>query len=924
MMTHIHSLLKICIIRLLLLSLFYSTACAISGTGGTPLGGMGTGYVKYNAVTGDFAASSRLPPAAGDMVSEFENRMSVSSGFHFFAGGQSVLKAKTDHEDAKCPFYSADFSSVNTVKFRLTAFGPFIPGTCDFHTQLITSPLAFFEIAVENAGDAEKEVAVALEFTNRSSTVSGLLGGEDNGVIVAESADRIIRFADNVFDDIPSNPDNVGSACIMSGCDKENAVFSAGGLEAYAATGMLSNSDGNAVGVKCTVSAGEKVRFKFVMAWWRTFVSGEDRYNAGTNDADNYYYHNYYGNAMEAAQFGMSHFDRVSNGISTMVKRVMASNFPNWYKDRLLNNTYPLIQNSIWTKDGRAAFWEGGWGIIGSIDQAQHAALWYTFNWPQNQWQELKYWLSTMYQNSELSGQIHHDFNTGTAHFDTSESRFIAPWNHWERDDYWFAPNTTYNSEQNSMIILKAYELMLATGNRDSIKSIFPEVSTVAKRLFAMCQENNTFIPIYKRSFYDGEPSPPYYECGLAITAYRAMVEIAGFVGNDTTAQKYLNIYEKARSEFKEKLFTSEYGSGSVRSSGEVEQDVAGYSWADYLCLPPIQDQEFIEEGCTRIWDLKSQHPKLIEKIGGWHFSSVDHLGGALTGIGKPDIALELHKWDYQLCYKNHPDEVFRQPLFSSNIGTAQYQSYMTAPTVWRSYFQFIGYMLDNANKRLWIRPRIPSEMEGKIENAPLINPQGWGTLYYEEIPENPSTSFGQKIFLNFDSPVEVKEIVLKNTSENDNPFVRVSDGTGILHGLTTVAENRYHERNMKITFTTPIQIGPEGIKINVNSTGVTTYHKKESGTPLSIISTVLHRNGNIIFSIKKPGLVTIALYSLDGVCIGTILKRRITSSGEHMFTWNGTTVRGKKVRHAARTFIVRLSTPEGSVARRLLTGVVP
>jgi len=57
---------------------------ALAQTMGTPIGGMGTGYVKFNARTGNFAASGKAPPAASDGVSEFSNKQSSSSGFLFF------------------------------------------------------------------------------------------------------------------------------------------------------------------------------------------------------------------------------------------------------------------------------------------------------------------------------------------------------------------------------------------------------------------------------------------------------------------------------------------------------------------------------------------------------------------------------------------------------------------------------------------------------------------------------------------------------------------------------------------------------------------------------------------------------------------------------------------------------------------------
>ncbi|MBN2001647.1 hypothetical protein JW935_29165 [candidate division KSB1 bacterium] len=900
----------------LLVAALSSATWALSGTKGAPLGGMGTGYVKFDATTGEFAASSRIPPAGGDMMCEFPVKMSSSSGFHFFAGGQSVTKAKTAVEDAKLPLYTADFGKTNSVNFSLNAFSPFIPGNGDLNIKLATSPCAFFEITAKNEGGSAIEIAVALEFTNKSSGVSGLLGGSDDGEIDPESGNRAVSFATAKFADVPTNPDNTGNAYMMAGCSKEDATFSAGGIGDFATTGILSNSTGNCVAAKCAVGAGESVRFKFVMSWWRTFVSGTDRYGVGKNDADNLYYHNFYQTSKDAAVFGMQNFDAVKTGVVSMVNRVMASNFPEWYKDRLLNNLYPLINNSFWAKDGRAAFWEGGYGIIGTIDQAEHAALWYIYNWPENQWMELAFWLSSgQWQDPQIMGQIHHDFNISPGvTFSPPESRFMVPWGQWDREDYWFQPNTTDWSDLNSMLIFKAYELMLATGNLDSLKKHFPKITLAADRLYKMSQDADASIPIQSKSTYDSHGVlTPQYSCGVAVTAYKAMVEMAKFVGDETTAAKYQEIYNTARQEYKEKFFNADYC--TINLEGWAEGHVGGYSWADYFCFEPIMDRDFIEAGCQRLWNLYSTASK-IDRMGGWHFYTYDHWGGALTAIGKPDTALLIHTWDHELYYKDYPDLVFWQTLFNKDIGPQVYSSYMTAPGVWRSYFQFTGYLLDNANQRLWIRPSIPSEMNKKITNAPLLNPNGWGTLYYDETG-NAAEKLTQKVSVYFDSPVAIKELVLKNNTNGTTPFLVMDSSVAQIPSCTVTTEDWDIRKNIRVTFASPVTIGPAGFHVQVYSEPVGTIspYSKTVKSPLAIMSSGIRAGRKIQYSLDKAGDVSIDLLNLNGVKLGTIMKQKISSPGTHSFVWDGTTIKGHKVGTRA-VLVLRLNSPTGTVSK--------
>jgi hypothetical protein len=171
-----------------------------------------------------------------------------------------------------------------------------------------------------------------------------------------------------------------------------------------------------------------------------------------------------------------------------------------------------------------------------------------------------------------------------------------------------------------------------------------------------------------------------------------------------------------------------------------------------------------------------------------------------------------MSKWDYDYEYSQVPAHVFWQDLNSTNTA---YASYMTAPCVWRGMFQMTGYLLDNANNRLWIRPMVPTSMGKMITNAPLVNPRGWGTLNYDE---NPVASTGrfQNITVAFDSLVAVKQIVLKNNTGSATPGVSVTISGTRVTGAVVAAEGSGYEKNIRVTFASPIQIGPQGVAIQV------------------------------------------------------------------------------------------------------------
>jgi hypothetical protein len=99
--------------------------------------------------------------------------------------------------------------------------------------------------------------------------------------------------------------------------------------------------------------------------------------------------------------------------------------------------------------------------------------------------------------------------------------------------------------------------------------------------------------------------------------------------------------------------------------------------------------------------------------------------------------------------------------------------------------------------------------MNHTIINAPLINPRGWGTLtYYDEIPLD---SRRQAIKVSFDSLVTVNEIVLKNNTTSAQPGVAIKQN-GTLVASTAAIEGSGFDKNIRVTLTSPIQIGPQGI----------------------------------------------------------------------------------------------------------------
>ncbi len=876
---------------------------ALSGTKGTPLGGMGTGYVVFNGATGDFAASGKNPPAGADQYAsnkdEFGTGKSSSSGFHFFANNASEPKAKAAtaaDEDAKCPLYTVNFGETGKVKFTLNAFGPYLPGDNPDNFKLATSPMAFFEITAVNNNTAAVDVAAALEFSNGT-----LLGGAASGTV--ETGNQAISFA--------GTSDN---AYLTVDCDGTSPTYSAGAIGTFATAGTLANAAGNLVAAKCNVAAAGTVHFKFILSWYRGYGS------------ENYWYNNNYANSKEVAAFGKLKFDAVRNGVTSFVARTLASNFPDWYKDRLLNNTYPMIHNSQCAKDGRIAFWEGKYGIIGTIDQGEHASLFYTFNWPEVQWHELQYWKRSAHKTP--AGQIHHDVNTGIEKFaaGSDSKRFMCSWDDSERDDYWWFKNTTTWADLNMMFIFKAYELMLATGNVDSMKAYLPAIKTTAQRIVSQCASGSA-LPLECHSTYDESTdggktfnTSPEYNGGVVLPAYLAVAEIAKFCGDDATAATYRQKFEAGRTEYKTKFANAAtYATGKDCSEG----DVAGYSWANYLGFEPVMDSGFIMGATKKLMAYYQNRTEsgvdaLRAKLGKWGFYTCDHWGGAEIATGNADNAMKIHDWDWQYYYKGAPAMVFWQNLRKESEERAKYASYMTGPTVWRSYFQMMGYLIDNANNRLFIKPNLPTVMNKKITKALLLNPKCLGTLDYDETVSGDRV---QTIHVAYDAPVTIKELVLKNNTTVAQPGVSIKQNN-VSAAATAAVEGTGLGKIIRVKMTAPIQIGPEGIDIAVYNgavpigKGIGCSYTRQFA--LSFASSRISAASPVRYCVDVAGPVSMELIGVNGAKVGVIMNKSI-ASGNHVFQWNGATLDGRLV--AAGMTLLRITSKGGSLTKPVFVG---
>jgi len=777
-----------------------STLFAYAGTGGTPLGGLGTGYITYNAVNNAFNK--------GTVPSGWYNESGLSGGFHFYTKVgttvQTTLSAKTATEDAKIPIYTADYAAVQNVKFTLLAFGPFNSGD----ENLASLPLAFFEFTVTNNAVSAAEAAVAWQM---SPFEGGAAAKITNGV---------------------SWPGAQNTAMLASSEQAQSTISTGSATSEFTDDGVLNNGAGNILGVKVTVPAGQSAKIRFVYAWYRTFGSGE-----------NFYYHNAYATSQPIAEYGMQNFAAIRDRAKNIVDKTMAGNLPVWFKDRMLNNLYPLMHNVQMAKDGRVAVREGCYTIIGTLDQQGHAQIPLSCWFPDHNWRQMRFWAHTQFQGGATDGQIHHDFNAGS-------NETMCGWDQYNHSDYSYGGDITVWADLNLHFIISTYELFLASGNRDSLNAVWPYLKKTGARILVQCAQGgaNSYLPSNCKSSYDRTGATNEYNGSLALVAYQAMADMATVLNDQTEATKWRTQFTNAKPQFVTRYWSNAFGTD--------EAHLAGYAFARALGLSPIISDSLARVAFNRMYTQYANGTN----TGLWHAYTCAHFADLGIAIGEVDKGMTNHQADWNEYFNGHAEYVFWQGLDHGYTRC----SYMTMPFVWRSLFLIEGYGIDMYRKTLWIRPSLPTSVNKHLTGGVITTADAWGTLDYLE--NAGSQDLTQDITITYDKPVSFKTLILKNNTGVAAPSVVVKQNNATV-AQTAVAEGTGLDANIRVTFASDVAIGASGINVKVYKIPVSAAMDRQARVRGMIIDASNMQRGSIDFTIARPGPVRVELVDAAGRC---------------------------------------------------------
>jgi uncharacterized protein (DUF608 family) len=709
---------------LLLALICYNIFGKVGGSSGLPLGGIGTGAIKFNAASGTFSANFRTPTRNGDY------QLLTDTHFQIFAqrGGNiqtaeiltAVVVGDSVQDDAVFPRHYVNFGEWNGVSVEMTAYLPYAPGSIN----LMCHPAALYEFTVSNTLSSNAMVSVAFKIT----TPVVPLAITDSG-FVANSANLEL--------------------CLLGTGYQSVADLSYGNDSGFFNTGLCNNvlsGTTNRLALRVSLAALESKKIRFVLAWYQWADQGHYRYSTIWN------------NAQAVAVSALDNFDLFKDKAEELVNRMHGSNLPFWLTDQALNSLVNLVNNSVFFQDGRYCHTEGMWSPEGTMDQMWHARQVYTMINPDLAWQELEWWARTQHVQN-YTGQIHHDFGTDFNYVD---------WDNSEHSDY----RSIYEwVDLNCGFIISVYEAFIATADQDKLNYFWPYVKLAAQRILNQVQAYGSSQYPYtfdnSLSTYDAGGNSQAYNTGLSVATYQIVKYLAGVMGETATANVYQNALQTAVTGFENRYLDNPYPVGNF-----CESALGGPWIANFLKLGPFWPKQKLDNLFITISTYYDPLNKGMGYTGGsyseWQPYLISHLGGYALQTGRTSIWSSLQYDMYERSYDN------RNLVFNEQLGipakvtspiwiatsVAGSDQYISIPVVWRNYYDLTGFHYNKYSGELWLEPKYTDATSHQLQNALVIMPGNYATINYTaygESYQNQNISFAP------DQTMEVTAIYIRD-----------------------------------------------------------------------------------------------------------------------------------------------------------------
>jgi len=834
---------------------------------GVPLGGIGTGALEILpdgrfaniSINNNRTESERIQFAPGSFFAVHIEQDGSSS--------TRILQSKTELDlsglpqdprlillpedtisyDGLYPKMKVDYRiPITPIKISLTGFSPFAPGNLEASSM----PTAVFTFEISNPSKISADISIALSWENLNGTTAKLKrtgrypakpikngpGDSLNGISFGYTKKAVESYWGNyvVMVDCPTD----GKTSAMMWAPYTPAGF-AEFWNSFSSGGMLDTdispheeAFSGALACRIPLKPGEKREIAFSLAWYFPDYYGGTPFD-GVNMGN--YYTNQWSGAKPIAKTALEERVELLDLVDSWHKYVLDSNLPDWFKQMLINNLYVFTTNTLHAKDGKYSIMETPHGpMMGTLDQGFYSSIATLLFFPELEKSEINLFADT--QHPEDAGRIYHDL--GNARFDKPSTGTT--------EKKW--------TDLNPKFVLMAYRNYMWTGDKVELARIFPKLKQVMQYTFDQDEDGDLLPDQHGRSttyddwaFYGANS----YASSLYIAAMLAYSVMADAMNDPADAEKYRSLQPSAARSFEKKLWDEDSGYYRLYNdtaipdggdhppinSGSHDGQLAGQWYADFLALGKMFPQAHIDSAIKYIGNLNQKEFGVAkglmpdgspvpnppsenwwsESENGWPHYETCHYASLAIMNGFADAGLDSVSRVYKNLHETY-GLPWNQPLRWDLTKNGTYgwgaDRYMTSPGVWHVLLALEGFNISIPDQKLWLRPQLPSKMDSL--SAPLVTPDTWGWVdFIESLRKD---YYSQKTSIKFDSPITVREIVLKAPPANLEAGVRVTAGNNSKVPFKFIRQNYGKFNELVLIFDEAQRIGPEGITIEIAS----------------------------------------------------------------------------------------------------------
>lgn len=748
------------------------------------------------------------------------------------------------------PKATLQYSNANLrIGLTLEAFSPLYPGS-DRDCSL---PVAFFVFSLSNPTGSSVQAAIACR---NSATTGMIMNGPAVQGLSGTSVTMMVK--------------NDGAATVSCGTTANVADFTADGQ-------FTTNTAGGTLASLVTLAAGETRTVTFIITW------------------DNIvgYYRNFFGTSRLVADYCYTNAERLKAKVDNWHNKILNSNLPGWYKDILINNCHGLNSQYQWATSVAAGVTQGDESVTDSrtdcFDQRIYSSIITPIFAPQCEYQIMK-----KYANDQAAdGHILYAFgytaskNDANSFFPvlllrnymwTGQTRFITEF---------------YSNIQRSLQYNKNDDRGDGSKNNYGVNGIPDDQFTT-----------------FDQPYYDGwMPSESEYASQCWLTGLKAGKRFAEISTDAARAATYQSWYDQASATFERTAGSGGYWNNTTagptglrgfytgsntptagRGQACWVSQLAGQWYADFLQLGLNHPQGRIDSAIAYVNALNGASRGYYLAImpdrsnwfgrqpGGnqcgeqWPWFPPAHFGGAAISQGFPDIGMRCIYSNWLSNYSGQVASVgpipWNSPVFMMVNGSdapnlwGAYR-YQNPPGVFSTLFAITGFSIDVANRKLWLKPSVPQDsMGGVLVNAPLINPLSCGTLDY-----TPSTPYGQRLLVKFDTTMTFSTITLKDQNSAVNPiYISVTKSAAPV-AFTSTRQGSGKSAEIALNFSAPVAVDSNGVLIIVDDqpVGVKSAAAGFSRQASPVVFPAAIHNGAVRLPLSCHRLDKIEIFGLKG-----------------------------------------------------------